>query len=292
MLTAAPTGTSGNEIARSFARHYERFLNGPEIQVKNVPGDGGRTALMALADAPPTGGTVGWVLTPVLPARAVDRGDTGLPLRLALLGSVLGEPIAFVASPADPLDSVRDLIERANQDTGALPMGTPPAGSPSHLAVLRLQVMTQTRLNIIPFPSAAAARQALLGGNVTVAALGLSDVIVALRDEKLVGLGIAAHHRSGILPDMPILSEAGVPLAAWIHRGLAVPVDSPAAVTEPLIAALRAVADDPAFRKEAENLGLLGDWSDGANWRARMERESAELAALWASDPWLNAAGQ
>lgn len=107
-----------------------------------MPGDGGRTALMALADAPPTGGTVGWVLTPVLPARAVDRGDANLPSRLALLGSVLREPIAFVASPTDPLDSVRDMIERANQDIGGLPMGTPPPGSPPHLAVLRLQVMT------------------------------------------------------------------------------------------------------------------------------------------------------
>ncbi len=292
MLTAAPAGTNGDEIARSFAHHYERFLDGPEIQVRNLPGDGGRTALRALADAPPTGSTFGWVLTPVLPARAVDRGDPGLPSRLDLLGSVLREPIAFVASPADPLDSVRDMIERANQDTGGLPMGTPPPGSPSHLAVLRLQVLTQTRLNIIPFPSAAAARQALLGGNVIVAALGLSDVIVALRDEKLVGLGIAARHRSGILPDMPILSEAGVPLAAWINRGLAVPAHSPRDVTEPLVAALQAVADDAAFRKQAETLGLLGAWSDGTTWREQMEQESAELAGLWATDPWLNAAGQ
>jgi tripartite-type tricarboxylate transporter receptor subunit TctC len=292
MLTAAPSGTSGDEIARSFAHHYERFLDGPEIQVRNIPGDGGRTALLALADAPPTGGTSGWVLTPVLPARAVDRGDPGLPSRLELLGSVLREPIAFVASPADPLDSVRDMIERANQDASGLPMGTPPPGSPSHLAVLRLQVMTQTRLNIIPFPSAAAARQALLGGNVTVAALGLSDVIAALRDEKLVGLGIAARQRSGILPDMPVLSEAGVPLAAWIHRGLAVPAGSPKEVTEPLIAALQAVVDDVAFREQAETLGLLAVWIDGTSWRQRMEREGVELAALWATDPWLNAGGQ
>jgi tripartite-type tricarboxylate transporter receptor subunit TctC len=292
MLTAAPSGTNGDEIARSFARHFGRFLDGPEIQVRNLPGDGGRTALNALADAPPSGGTIGWVATPVLPARAVDRGDPRLPSRLSLLGSVQREPIAFVASAADPLDSVRDMIERASQDSGGLPLGTPPPGSPSHLAVLRLQVMTQTRLNIIPFPSAAAARQALLGGNITAAALGLSDVIAALRDEKLVGLGIAAHKRSGILPDMPILSEAGVPLAAWIHRGLAVPADTPPEAAEPLITALHAVADDAAFREQAETLGLLAAWSDGPNWRILMEREGEELAALWATDPWLNGAGQ
>jgi tripartite-type tricarboxylate transporter receptor subunit TctC len=292
MVTAAPAGTNGDEIARLFAQHLGRFLAGLEIQVRNVPGDGGRAALNALADAPPSGGTVGWVVTPVLSARAVDRGDPHLPSRLMLLGSVLREPIAFVASPDNPLDSVRDMIDRASQDSGGLPLGTPPPGSPSHLAVLRLQVMTQTRLNIIPFPSAAAARQALLGGNVTAAALGLSDVIAALRDEKLVGLGIAAHKRSGILPDMPILSEAGVPLAAWINRGLAVPANTPPTAAEPLITALRAVAADPDFQEQAETKGLLVAWNDGPGWRVQIEREGEELAALWATDPWLNAEGQ
>jgi tripartite-type tricarboxylate transporter receptor subunit TctC len=292
MVTAAPAGTNGDEIARLFAQHLGQFLTELEIQVRNVSGDGGRAALNTLADAPPSGGTVGWVISPVLSARAVDRGDPHLPSRLTLLGSVLREPIAFVASSDNPLDSVRDMIERTSQDSGGLPLGTPPPGSPSHLAVLRLQVMTQTRLNIIPFPSAAAARQALLGGNVTAAALGLSDVIAALRDQKLVGLGIAAHRRSGILPDMPILSEAGVPLAAWIHRGLAVPVGTPPAAAEPLITALRAVCDDADFEVQAEAMGLLAAWNDGPGWRIQIEREGEELAALWATDPWLNAEGQ
>lgn len=292
MITGAPPGSNGDDIARSFSRFLEGALHGPEIQVRNVPGDGGRTALNALADAPPSGSTVGWVATPVLPARAVDRADPGLPSRLTLLGSVEREPIAFVASAADPLESVRDIIQRASQDSGGLPLGTPPPGSPPHLAALRLQAMTQTRLNIIAFPSAPAARQALLGGNVTAAALGLSDVIAALHEEKLVGLGIAARKRTGILPDMPVLSEAGVPLAAWIRRGIAVPVDTLREVTEPLIAALRSVVADPAFVEQAEAMGLLAAWTDGQAWTAQVEKERAELTALWAADPWLNAAGQ
>jgi tripartite-type tricarboxylate transporter receptor subunit TctC len=292
MMTAAPAGTSGDEIARSFALFLGRLLDGPEIQVRNVPGDGGWAALNKLANAPPSGGTVGWVTSPVLPARSVDRADPRLPSRLTLLGTVLREPIAFVASAAAPLDSIRDMIDRAGQDSGALPLGTPPPGSPSHLAVLRLQAMTQTRLTIMAFPSAAAARQALLGGNVTAAALGLSDVIAALRDARLVGLGIAARQRVGILPDMPILAEAGVPLSALVRRGLAVPADTPPDLTAPLIEALRAVADDAGFKEQAEALGLEAAWDDGPTWASNVKQEAEELAALWAADPWLNAAGQ
>ena len=292
MVTAAPAGTSGDEIARTFALCLGRLLDGPEIQVRNVPGDGGWTALNRLADAPPSGGTIGWVTSPVLPARSVDRADPRLPSRLTLLGTVQREPIAFVASAADPLDSVRDMIDRAGQDSGALPLGTPPPGSPPHLAVLRLQAMTQTRLTIMAFPSAAAARQALLGGNVTAAALGLSDVIAALRDARLVGLGITARERVGVLPDMPTLAEAGVPLSAMIRRGLAVPADTPPELTAPLIAALHAVADDAAFKEQAETLGLEAVWSDGPTWTSEVKQEAEELAALWAVDPWLNAVGQ
>jgi tripartite-type tricarboxylate transporter receptor subunit TctC len=292
MVAAPPVGTTGDDIARTFAQYLGRALDGPEIRVRNVPGDGGWTALNVLAGAPPSASTIGWVGTPVLAARSVDRGDPDLPSRLTLLGSVQREPIAFVASAGDPLDSVRDMIERASQDAGGLPLGTPPPGSPSHLAVLRLQAMAQTRLNIIAFPSAAAARQALLGGNVTAAALGLSDVIVALRDARLVGLGIAAVERSGVVPDVPTLSEAGVALSAWIYRGLAVPADTPAALTDPLVSALHAIVDDAAFRDQAEALGLLATWSDGPSWTALMKQETAELAALWAADPWLNASGQ
>lgn len=292
LVTGAPARSNADEIARAFAQHFARVLDGPEIQVRNVPGDGGRTALNTIADAPPSGATLGWVATPVLPARTVDRADPSLPSRLVLLGSVEREPIAFVASAAEPLESVRDIIQRSSQDSDGLPFGTPPPGSPPHLAALRLQIMTQTKLNIIAFPSAAAARQALIGGNVTAAALGLSDVIAALRDDTLVGLGIAARKRYGIVPDMPILSEAGVPLSAWIRRGLAVPVGTPAPVVEGLTSALRTVVEDPAFRELAESMGLLAAWTDGGTWAAQAERERAELVVMWAADPWLNAAGQ
>ena len=292
MITGAAAGSNGDEIAHLFGRHFGKVLAGTEVLVRNVPGDGGRTALNALADAPPSAATVGWVVTPVLSARIVDRNDPDLSSRLRLLGAVQREPIAFVASADDPLDSVRDILQRASQDSSTFPLGTPPPGSPPHLAAIRLQNITQTRLNIIAFPTAAAARQALLGGHVSAAALGLSDVIAALRDDKLVGLGITARRRSGILPDLPILAEAGVSLSAWIRRGLAVPAGTDPGLFEPLTIALKTVAEDPGFREQSEMLGLIAAWSDGIAWTAQVEREREELAALWAADPWLNASGQ
>jgi tripartite-type tricarboxylate transporter receptor subunit TctC len=94
------------------------------------------------------------------------------------------------------------------------------------------------------------------------------------------------------VPDMPILAEAGVDLSAWIRRGIAVPASTPAEIVVPLIEALHAVTDDADFREQTETAGILAAWSDGPSWTAQAAREGEELAALWAADPWLNAAGQ
>jgi tripartite-type tricarboxylate transporter receptor subunit TctC len=156
---------------------------------------------------------------------------------------------------------------------------------------LKLQVVSQTRLNIVPFPSAAAARQAVLAGNVSAAALGLSDVIDALRDGKLHGVGLAARNRFGMLPDMPVLKEAGVPLAAAIRHGLAAPVGLPPDVAERFIAVLKAIVADSEFRTKADTAGFVPAWTDGAAWTALMETERVDLARIWLTEPWLPSSG-
>lgn len=287
VLVGAPAHARLDDMARGVLPFVARAWPGTELAVRNIPGEGGLNALNALAEITPSGSTLGWVGSPSMPARMVDRGGTGLLDRLTVLGGLLREPIAFVSPESDPVDSVQDLIRRAGEDADAVPLGTPPPGSPPHLAALRLQVVAQTRLNIVTFPSAAAARQAVLSGNVSAAVLGLSDVIAALRDGRLHGIGLASRNRFGMLPDMPVLSEAGVALSASIRRGFAAPVGVPVDVAQGLAAVLKAVTEDAAFKAHADIAGFLASWIDGPTWVRHMEAERAGLAAMWRTDPWL-----
>jgi tripartite-type tricarboxylate transporter receptor subunit TctC len=296
MLVSGLEGSEVDKMARVFGGFFGPHLGAPEpggvpIDVRNLPGDAGRTMLTALAEATPSGATVGWVVTPTLIARMIDRGDLGLIQRLQLVGQVEREPIAFVSPASDPADSVQDIIRRAGEDADAVPLGTPPAGSPPHLAALRLQVLAQTRLNIVTFPSSAAARQAVLAGNVSAAALGLSAVISDVRDGNLTAIGIAAKRRFGLLPDAPILDEAGIPLSAFIRRGIAVPAGTPGDLVAMLADAVRAVTEDEAFRQQAESSGYYATWADGPSWRAQIDIEQAALARLWQTEPWLSSSG-
>jgi tripartite-type tricarboxylate transporter receptor subunit TctC len=291
LLVGAPEDSGIDRMARIFAPVLTRHLDGTEVGIRNIPGNGGLTALTALAEAPPSGATFGWVQSPTLSARMVDRAGPDLLDRLLLLGVVEREPITFVSPAATPLDSVQDIIQRSGEDAGAVPLGTPPPGSPPHLAALRLQQIAQTRLNIITFPSPAAARQAVIGGNVAAAALGLSDVIAALRDDTLVGLGIAAHSRAAMLPDLPVLSETGVDLSASIRRGVAAPAGLPSAIAERMRAALQAVTEDTDLRDQADDAGFLVAGMAAEPWLRQVTAERADLAKLWSTDPWLSTGG-
>lgn len=291
LLVGAAADTQADAICRAFATFLGAALGSTEVAVHNVTGEGGLNALNALADAPPSGATLAWVNAPTIPARMVDRAADTLLSRVTLVGAVEREPIAFVSPAATPLDSVQEIIRRSGEDADSVPLGTPPAGSPPHLAALRLQLLAQTRLNIVTFPSSAAALQAVIAGNVSAAALGLTDAIGGLRDDKLAGVGIATRTRADMLPDLPALKEAGVPLSTTIRRGLAVPAGTPPAVVARLAGALTAISTDPAFKEQADATGFLPVWIDGTTWATQVEAERVELARLWASEPWLNSNG-
>ncbi len=287
VLLGSAAGSRLDQMTRAVLPFLARAMGGEVFTLRNIPGEGGLNALNALAEAPPSGATIGFVTTPSLSARMVDRGGEGLLSRLRLLGAVMREPIAFVSPIAAPLESVQDVIRRAADDSDAFPLGTPPPGSPPHLAALRLQAVAQTKLNIITFPSAAAARQAVKAGNVSAAALGLSDVIASLRDGRLHGIGLASRNRFGMLPDMPVLQEAGVPLAASIRRGLAVPAGLADDLAAPLVAAMRAMVKDAEYQRHADEVGFVPVWTEGVAWGRLVEAERADLAGLWRTDPWL-----
>lgn len=291
ILLGFPEGTSADRTARDFARYLAPHLPGNDIAPTNLSGDAGRVMLAALGDAPPNGMTIGWVVTPTLPARMVDRGDPSLGKRIRLLGQIEREPIAFVSPASEPANSIQDIVQRASDDADAVPLGTPPAGSPPHLAALRLQVLAQTQLNIVTFPSSEAARQAVVDGNVSAAALGLSAAIGDLRAGNLTALGIAARRRFGLLPDTPVLDEGGIPLSAFITRGIGVPVGTPPDVAASLVDAIRAAAQDGPFGEQAEARGYYAAWAEGTEWLAQMQAEQAVLAKLWETNPWLSSPG-
>ncbi|MCC6720459.1 MAG: hypothetical protein IT555_21510 [Acetobacteraceae bacterium] len=287
LVVGSPPGRGADLSARAFAPYLARHLRQVRITVMNRPGEAGLTALRLVADAEPTAGAIGWVASPTLPARMIDRpAGGGLLGKLQLVGAVQKEPIVFVSCPRSPLASVAALLARAGEDAAAMPLGTPPEGSAGHLAALRLQALSGVALNIVAFPSSAAARQAAQAGNAAAAALAMGEAVEGLRDGTLLGLGIAARRPSRAMPTVAPLRDSGLVLSAALLRGLALPVGAPPARIAALATALRGVVADPEFMAAGDESGFQATLLDGEDWTAQMRREHAALADMWRTTPW------
>ncbi len=281
LLVGSPAGGPEDYAARAFAPFLGRHLPGVRITAANLPAQDGLAACQALLSAQANGLTLLWAATPALTAQCVAGGEPGLLDRIGWLAAIRREPVAFVSPAHSKLATVRDLARVADTRGPALPLATPRAGSPPHLAALKLQAISRTPLAIVAFPSAFAARQAVRAGTVCAAALALSDAIDDLRAAQLVGLGITATGRVDAFPDIAPAADAGLALAMPILRGLAAPPGLPALAMERLLGALRGVVADPEYRAEADANGFEVAWIDGPAWYASALAERDEVAALW-----------
>jgi tripartite-type tricarboxylate transporter receptor subunit TctC len=224
---------------------------------------------------------LGAVGTPLLLARAIERGEPALLGRLRFVAAVLEEPVLLVAAAGGPFATLAAL----RQPGEAARVATPASGSAAHLAAGLLAPALP--LAPLAFANAAAARQAVLAGHLPCAMLGAPDAMAALRDGRLVALGLARAAPTAVLPGIPPLAERGVPasIAAW--RGFAVSAAAPEAGLAGLRRALRAAVADPDYVAEAESAGQIAAFLDGPAWSAQLELLHRDLQARWTSTPWL-----
>lgn len=280
LLVGAAPGSAADLWARGVAPFIERHLPRLSVAVRNQPGRGGLAAVEQLSAAAPGTKTLGVLTTPLLLVRAIEAGAPTPLAQAAPLAALVEEPVVLVTAPGGPEDmaALRALADRAT-------IGTPPPGTAAHLASLRLD--GRLDLPVLAFPSPGAARQAAQAGHVTAAVLGLPEAIGALRDGKLVGLGLAAARRSALLPDLPTLREGGVDLVATAQRGFATPASAGEEWRAIAAGAMAAVAADPDFIARCEGVGQTPRLQTAEGWSRLLGRIDEELRRRWQDDPWL-----
>ncbi|MDF3837036.1 tripartite tricarboxylate transporter substrate-binding protein, partial [Cupriavidus basilensis] len=163
-------------------------------------------------------------------------------------------PIVLVAGPGLPAKTMRELLSVARAK-GAQPLGyaSPGTASPHHLAGIYLAQMAGIALEHVPYKGSAQAISDVIGGHVPLAMLGLPSALPFMRQGKLKILGVASAQRSALAPDIPTISEGGVPgfsAGYWWH--VTVPTGTP----QPVIGQLRE-AIDKTLRTPALTESLL-----------------------------------
>ncbi|MES2710307.1 MAG: tripartite tricarboxylate transporter substrate-binding protein, partial [Pseudomonadota bacterium] len=167
-------------------------------------------------------------------------------------------------------------------------LGCPPPGSAAQLAARSISALMP--LELIAFPSAGTARQAVIAGNLTAALLPLPDAIYALREGRLQGVAISGRARSALLPDLPCFGEIGLPDVAVTQRGFALPRGVPSLMRDGLAEALEAVLADPEFTAQNIAMGRTARLVPAEAWSAEIRALTERLQRRWESDPWVRRA--
>ncbi len=163
----------------------------------------------------------------------------------------------MLVAPDSPLRSLKELIAHARSNPGTLTVGTIQIGSTLHLSAELFKSLAGIDVLNVPFQNTGAVLIALRGNNVQVAFEIMAPVIGQVRGGGLRALAVSPATRFPGLPDVPTVSEAGVPgyqVTSW--NGVAAPVKTPRAIVTRLHRAIADALATPDIRQRFQELGV------------------------------------
>jgi tripartite-type tricarboxylate transporter receptor subunit TctC len=181
--------------------------------------------------------------------------------------------------PTLPVNSVKELIAYAKAKPGALAYGTPGIGSPAHLGIELFKVMSGTEMRHVPYKGNAPAMVDVMSGQIQLVFGSSPSVMPQAKTGKLKALAITLPKRAPALPEMPTVSESGVPGYELVNAyGFLAPSGTPAAIVDAINRQVNDIVHAPQFvaRLAADGTEAAPS-STPAQYRQTVSREIARL---------------
>src|SRR5437899_3674803 len=275
-------GGPSDAMARILAERMKTAL-GEAILVENVTGAGGSIGVGRAVRSPPDGYTVsfGHLGTHVANG-AIYKLGYDLVTDLEPVALLPSNPMIIVSTNAAPAKSLKELLAWLRARPAPATAGTAGAGSGSHIAGLYFENVTGIKLQYVPYRGTAPAMNDLVAGQIDLIVDQTSNSIGQGRAGTMRAYAITDSKRVESAPDVPTTDEAGLPgfhMTLW--SGLWVPKDTPKDIVAKLNAAAVDALNDPAVRKQLENLGLQMPPTEKLSPEALGDWQKAEIAKWW-----------
>src|SRR5258705_8681479 len=221
-------GGAVDSLARVVAAKLQEGLGQPVV-VENRAGAGGNTGADVVAKAPPDGYTIlqntnGQAISPAIyRTLPFDTIRDFIPVTQLVTTSTV-----LVANPNVPAKSVKELIALAKARPGKLNYGMTGVGNSLHLTMEMLKRAAGIDIQAIPYRGDAPLNTALIAGEIDVAIVPIGTIVPFIESGELRALAVNSARRSLVLPNVPTVSEDGIPgfeAAGW--QGYFVPARTP-----------------------------------------------------------------
>jgi len=252
-------GGSTEILTRIIAQKMTERL-GQTFIVENRPGAGTVIGASYVAKAEPDGYTLLMVTpTPMAINVRVHKELPYDPVRdFVPLVMVAAAPFVLIVNPELPVRSVKELIAYAKERPGKLSYGSGGVGAPHHLYAELFKSMTGIQLTHVPYKGSVPALNDVLAGHIELMFCDVPPAAGMIQAGKVRALGVTTKARLAAFPDLPPISEAGVPgfeVAGWFM--VVAPARTPPAVVDKLHTEMKTVLATPALKEQIAKLSLL-----------------------------------
>jgi len=228
-----PFGAGGptDIFTRLLAEELRKALKQPFV-MENRPGAGTIIGTEAAAKSPPDGYTVLMIsATQTTTETLVPSKPYKLLRDFVPVASLLNSELVMVVHPSVPVNTVKDFIALAKSKPGALNYASSGVGSNYHMAGELFKNLTGTDILHVPYKGSSGARNDIISGQIEMMFDSVPSMAPMIQAGRVKALGTTGKMRSAILPDVPTLSEAGVPgYEATIWIGVMAPAGTPQAI--------------------------------------------------------------
>src|SRR5438046_512959 len=236
---------------------YARFLGqrlsdalGQPFVVEDRPGAGSLIGTDAVAKSAPDGYTLLLMSnTQTVNESLIPNKPYQLMRDFTPVAPINYSDLVLVVHPSVGVDSVADLVKLAKASPGKLNYASSGPGTPYHMAGELFKAMAAVDIVHIPYKGSSGARTDILGGQVQMMFDAITTMAPNVEAGKLKALGTSGRARSTVLPNVPTISEAGVPgYEATIWLGIMAPKSTPRAVVERLNHEIRRIVGLPEVK--------------------------------------------
>jgi tripartite-type tricarboxylate transporter receptor subunit TctC len=231
-----PFGAGGGPdlIARIISPQLSEFWGQP-VTVENHPGKGSTEAPAFVAKSPADGYTLLVNTSAQAYSAALVKTLPYDPLNDFIpVAPLTSQPYVLVTGKAAGITTVSELIAAAKAKPGELKFGSTGVGTGTHLGIEKFNLQAGIRAAHVPAQPGEAISDVIanaVAGRTTYLMAPISLALVEIRAGNLRALGVTTKKRSPLLPEVPTISEAGVPgFDHPIWYGVWVPAGTPAEV--------------------------------------------------------------
>jgi tripartite-type tricarboxylate transporter receptor subunit TctC len=282
LVVAYPPGGGTDIVARLIAPELSRRLGQP-VSVDNRGGAAGNIGTEFAVRAPADGYTLlmGNVAPNAINVSIYKKLPYDPQKDLSPVSLVAITPNMLVVNNDLPVKTVADLIAYGKAHPGALNFPSAGQGTSSHLAGELFNTMAQVKMTHIPYKGGGAAFTDLLGGQVQVFFATMPAAIPFVRAGRLRAIAVTSDRRATALPDLPTVSEAGLPgFSATTWYGLYAPKGTPADIVSRLNRELKEALNVPAVRERLIQQGFEPQGNTPDEFSSFIAQEIAKWARV------------